>query len=115
MSAMIFVTGALLTVWLAPLVAGAFRSGLAERRRASRVLEPVAFGPSPRVRRSPRHAVLRHRGLLASFFTALVALALLPAAIGLGALGRPLIPIALAFAMPALLVTLHARRRGQDL
>jgi hypothetical protein len=53
--------------------------------------------------------------LLASFFTALVALALLPAAIGLGALGRPLIPIALAFAMPALLVTLHARRRGQDL
>jgi hypothetical protein len=114
MSATIFVTSVVLAAWLVPLLAAALRAGLPEARRRLRALEPVAFGSSQKARRSPRHAVLLHRGLLGSFFMALVALALLPAATRLGTLGLSLIPVALAFALPALLVTLHARRRGQD-
>jgi hypothetical protein len=114
MSALIFVTSVLFACAAAPSLAAALRPGLSGTRRRRRSVEPVAFGPSPRSRRSPRHAVLRHRGLLASFFTALVAVALLPATIRLRTLGLSLIPAALAFALPGLLVTLHARRRGRE-
>lgn len=99
--------------WLfVPLLAGCLRSGLPVRRRARRPLEPVSFGSSQKAHRSPRHAVLLHRGLLGAFFMALVALFLVPAAAALRGLGTAVIPAAIAFALPMLLVTLHARRRS---
>jgi len=114
MSATVFVISALLALSAAPLLGAALRSRLPRGRRPAHRLEPVVFGVSQKARRSPRHAVLLHRGLLSSFFMALVALALLPAATRLGEIGLPVIPVALAFALPSLLVTLHARRRGRD-
>ena len=49
---------------------------------------------------------------MGAVFMALVALFLVPAAAALPALGSRVIPAAIAFALPMLLVTLHARRRS---
>jgi hypothetical protein len=97
---------------LVPVVASGVRRGLPDRRRGALLLEPVCFGSSQKARRSPRHAVLLHRGLVGSFFMALVALLLVPAAASLSVLGVAAIPTAMAFVIPTLLVTLHARRRS---
>ena len=98
-----------------PLFAFAIRSRLSRPARAGldvapRRLVPVRFGYSPRSRRSPRHAVLLHRGLVGAFFMALLALCLIPAVMALPALGVQAIPAAFAFVLPTLLVTLHTRR-----
>jgi len=95
-----------------PLIAGLLRRRLPVRPDSTRALEPVSFGSSQRAHRSPRHAVLLHRGLMGAVFMALVALFLVPAAAALGTLGARVIPAAIAFALPMLLVTLHARRRS---
>lgn len=86
---------------------GRLQIGSGERRRR---LLPVHFGDSPRSRRSPRHAVLLHRGLVGAFFMALLALCLIPAVAALPALGVRAIPVAFAFVLPTLLVTLQTRR-----
>ncbi len=114
MSAIVFVASLLLLPFAVPAIARGLRAGLPEARRRPVEIEPVAFGVSQKARRSPRHAVLLYRGLMGSFFTALVALALLPATTRLGELGVGVIPVALAFALPSLLVSLHARSRGRD-
>ena len=97
---------------LVPLLAAVLRRGLPVGRRPTQPLEPVSFGSSQKARRSPRHAILQHRGLVGNFFMALVALFLFPAVASLTTLGAAAIPAAIAFVLPTLLVTIHARRRA---
>jgi hypothetical protein len=95
-----------------PLAAAIVRRGLPDALRQSVVLEPVRFGDSPRVQRSPRQPVRMHRTLLATALLALPALILL---LGVGVLrheGVAAVERALALVLPVLLVTLHARRRS---
>lgn len=108
----LFVPIALLALALLPACAGLLRRGLLPRRRPVHPLESVSFGSSQKAHRSPRHAVLLHRGLVGSMFTALVALMLIPAAASLTALGGAAVPTAIVFVLPTLLVTLHARRKS---
>lgn len=116
MSATLFILAVLIGLLVAPLAAMTLRLRLPVRahREAPAAREPINFGGSQKARRSPRHAVLLHRGLMGAVFMALVALTLVPAAVSLRTLGTRVIPIALAFALPTLLVTLHARRRSLD-
>ncbi len=107
----IFVCLMVATLALLPLAAAGLRRGLPTGQRATRLLDPVCFGSSQKSRRSPRHSILLHRGLVGAFFMALVALFLIPAAASLTALGVATIPAAIGFVLPTLLVTLHARRR----
>ena len=101
MSAMLFLMAVLAGLFFVPALAALVRSQVPVRPSASLVVQAITFGTSQKARRSPRHAVLLHRGLMGSFFMALVALLIVPAA-------------ALAIALPTLLVTLHARRRSSD-
>ena len=114
MSAMLFLMAVLAGLFFVPALAALVRSQVPVRRGASPAVEAITFGTSQKARRSPRHAVLLHRGLMGSFFMALVALSIVPAAVSLSALGTAAIPAALAFALPTLLVTLHARRRSSN-
>lgn len=116
MPATIFLGVILVSLLVVPTLAWILRACLPDRAPVSscRAIEPIAFGVSQKARRSPRHAVLLHRGLMGSFFMAIVALALVPAATALGDLGPRMIPAALAFALPTLVVSLHARRRSLD-
>lgn len=114
MSAIVFITSLLLLSASLPALASVLRTRLPAARRHPVELEPVEFGVTQKARRSPRHAVLLHRGLMASFFTALVALLLLPASARLADVGVGLIPIALAVALPSMWVSLHARSRSRD-
>jgi len=109
---LLFVSLTVAAALFVPLCAWGFRKGLPVRRDPARRLEQISFGSSQRGRPSPRHAILLHRGLIGAFFMALVALFLVPAAAALSTLGIAAIPVALAFVLPTLLVTLHARRRG---
>jgi hypothetical protein len=97
-----------------PMLAAGVRSRLRAGRssRRNQVLAPARYGFSPRSRRSPRHAVLLHRGLVGAVFMALLALFLIPAASSLSELGVSVIPVAFTFVLPTLLVTLHTRRRS---
>lgn len=95
-----------------PVAAAIARRGLSAAARGRLTVEPIAFGHSPRVQRSPRQPVRLHRTLLATAFLALPALVLL---LGVSALRRDGIAAlegALALVLPILLVTLHARRRS---
>ena len=114
MSAMLFLMAVLAGLFFVPALAALVRSQIPVRPGASPVVEAITFGTSQKARRSPRHAVLLHRGLIGSFFMALVALSVVPVAASLSALGAAAIPAALAIALPTLLVTLHARRRSSD-
>ena len=114
MSAMLFLMAVLAGLFFVPALAALVRSQIPVRPGASPVVEAIIFGTSQKARRSPRHAVLLHRGLIGSFFMALVALSVVPVAASLSALGAAAIPVALAIALPTLLVTLHARRRSSD-
>ncbi len=113
MSAALFVLIVLAGLVLVPSLSGVVRRGLPLRRRASRRLEAVEFGLSQKSRRSPRHAVLLHRGLMGMFFMALLALTAIPAALALSDLGVRAVSAMLAFVLPTLFVTLHARRRSR--
>jgi hypothetical protein len=95
-----------------PLLASVIRRIVPNRRMGARAVEPMSFGDSQKSRRSPRHAVLLHRGLVGAFFMALLALLLVPAVASLSDLGPAAIPAAIAFVLPTLLVTIHARRRS---
>jgi hypothetical protein len=114
MSATLFFLAVLIGLLLVPLLAMLLRRSLPVRPGREVTVEPIVFGGSQKARRSPRHAVLLHRGLMGSLFMALIALSLVPAAAALRELGTALVPAALAFALPTLLVTLHARRRSRD-
>ena len=116
MSATLFILAVLTGLLMAPLAAMTLRLRLPARphRENPAAREPIVFGGSQKARRSPRHAVLLHRGLMGSVFMALIALSLVPAAASLRELGTSVIPTALAFVLPTLLVTLHARRRSLD-
>ncbi len=97
-----------------PVAAWLVRRGLPAEARRPVVVEPIAFGHSPRAQRSPRQPVRMHRTLLATAFLALPALVLL---LGAGSLHRAGIEAAegaLALVLPSLLVTLHARRRSSS-
>jgi len=83
-------------------------------RRARIPLEPLAFGISPRVRRSPRHAVALHRPLITSVFVLALGLLLIPFAAAIRSVGVEGLLVAILFAGPALLVALHAKTRGRD-
>jgi hypothetical protein len=96
-----------------PLAAALIRRGLPARARAKRAVAPMSFGSSQKVSRSPRHAVLLHRSLIVTLFIALVVFLLIPGVLAIRALGVSAIQTGLALVLPTLLVTLHARRRGQ--
>lgn len=95
-----------------PLLASWVRRGLPAARRDPIPLEPARFGVSPKLRRSPRHAVLHHRTLLTTFFTSLLALLMIPCVTALRALGVSGLEVAVGFVLPTLLVGLHTRRRS---
>jgi hypothetical protein len=107
----LFVVLSLGAAMFVPLLAWSIRRSLPVRRSDIGRLAGLSFGSSQKGRRSPRHAILLHRGLIGAFFMALVALFVVPAAASLSTLGVTAIPTALAFVLPTLLVTLHARRR----
>ncbi|MCP4905184.1 MAG: hypothetical protein GY910_09400 [bacterium] len=107
----LFVGLTVVAVTLVPCLAATLRRALPVRPRETRPLEPASFGHSQKARRSPRHAILLHRGLVGALFVALAALFLIPAAAALSAIGVAAIPSAMAFVLPTLLVTLHARHR----
>jgi len=114
MPATLFLLMALIGLLFVPLAAMLLRRRLPARPGREAIVEPIVFGGSQKARRSPRHAVLLHRGLMGSLFMALIALSLVPAAAALRELGTALIPAAMAFVLPTLLVTLHARQRSVD-
>jgi hypothetical protein len=97
-----------------PAVAAVVRRGLPDRRRARRTVEPIAFGHSPLAQRSPRQPVRHHRTLLATALLALPALLLLVGVEAIRGEGVSAVRSALALLLPALLVTLHARRRSAN-
>ena len=114
----------LATGWLLLLFivgsASAFPGVLAAilRRRQSRdsrletPLEPVAFGHSPRALRAPRHAISSHRSLMTSVCVIGLGLVLITYAAASRLLGSGGLVAAILFALPTLLVALHARRRA---
>jgi hypothetical protein len=95
-----------------PLLARLIGRALPEPHRARRILPPVSFGDSQKTRRSPRHAVLLHRVLLATLVTCVLALLLIPGVTALTHIGVAGLQVALALVLPGLFVMLHARRRG---
>ena len=96
---------------LIPLIAWGLRLGTPERRRRPRPIPALRFGDSPRERRSPRHAVAFHRTLLGSSLMVGITLVLIPFAAALPRLDRDGLLVAVAFVVPSLIVSLHARRR----
>lgn len=96
-----------------PLLAALVRRGLPARLRARPPSPPMTFGRSQKVSRSPRHAVLLHRSLIVCLFIALCVFLLVPGVLSIRVLGVSTIRVGLALVLPTLLVTLHARRRGQ--
>ena len=113
MPASLFLLTALGLLAAVPLAAALLRRALPARRAVTVPVEEVAFGVSQKARRSPRHAVLLHRGLLGAFFVAIVALVLVPAAVALRALSVEVIPASLWLVLPTLLVVIHAGRGGR--
>lgn len=88
------------------------RRSLPPAPRLDAVLEPLAFGVSPRVRRAPRHAVSLHRALMTNGLVIGLGLVwLLFAATG-RELGVGGLVTAVLFGAPTVLVALHARRRS---
>ncbi|MEM9175718.1 MAG: hypothetical protein AAGC67_10825 [Myxococcota bacterium] len=113
MPASLFLLIALALLAAVPLAAAGLRRALPAERGATVPVDEVEFGVSQKARRSPRHAVLLHRGLLGAFFMALVALALVPAAVALRSLGIGVFQTALWLVLPTLLVVVHAGRGGR--
>jgi hypothetical protein len=95
-----------------PLLAAILRRRLPRSPRDAEPLEPVAFGRSPKSRRSPRHAVSLHRTLMTTGFLAVLSLVVLTGVAALGSLGAAGFQIAIGLALPTLLVALHARQRS---
>jgi len=109
-----FVALVLASSALVPLIARGLRQGIPESRRSARVVPPLRFGESPRERRSPRHAVAFHRTLVRSSLMVGIALVLIAFAAALPRLDREGLFVAIAFVVPSLIVSLHARRRDLD-
>lgn len=109
---LVFVLLLVVSVGALPLVALGLRRLLPRTRRDPRPIEAVRFGVSQQTRRSPRHAILLHRSLLATAFIVLIGIFLVPCIVALRALGVEGLQVAIALVLPTLLVTLHARRRS---
>lgn len=114
MSASLFLLVVLAMLAAMPLLAASLRRSLPARHSAPVPVEEVEFGVSQKTRRSPRHAVLLHRGLLSAYFMGVVALALVPGALALRAMGVGVVQTALWLVLPTLLVTLHAGRGARE-
>lgn len=97
-----------------PFIAWLLRRWLPDRERASIPLEPVAFGFSQKVRRSPRQPVLQHRTLMAAAFIGLLGLLVLPVLPVLEVLGVGAVQVTMAVVLPTLVVALHARQRDAN-
>jgi hypothetical protein len=95
-----------------PMLAWILRRRLPASRRDPIPLDPVAFGTSPKIGRSPRHAVIQHRTLMLAVFIALLAMILLPGIAMLRSLGVTGLQAMIALVLPTLLVALHARPRN---
>ena len=93
-----------------PLAAALLRRRIPARRSAPRPIPPIRLGQSPRVRRSPRHAVARHRSFLTSTFVTGIGLVLLVFVAALQVLDPSGLLVAIAFVVPTLVVSLHSRR-----
>ena len=96
-----------------PLAAALLRRALPARRIVAQPVDEIVFGVSQKARRSPRHAVLLHRGLLGAFFMSLVALVLVPGGVALRRLGVDVIQAGLWLVLPMLVVVIHAGRGGR--
>ena len=110
---LVFVLGLAGAAALVPLGAALLRRALPRARRAPLVVEPVAFGGSPRAQRSPRQAIRLHRSVLTSTFMAALAVGALALVLAIDALGAIGAGTALVFVGPTLLVALHGRRRSE--
>lgn len=109
---LVFVALFAIAVSAIPLVVWLVRCRLPQARRESISLEAVRFGASERARRSPRHAVLQHRSLIAALLLAVLVIFLLPGIVAMRALGVAGLQVAVAFVLPTFLVMLHARQRS---
>lgn len=95
-----------------PLGAWVLRRRLPPAQRDSIPLDPVVFGVSQKIRRSPRHAVLQHRTLMMTASIAVLTLFLLPGILAIRELGVSGLQVAISLVLPTLLVALHARQRN---
>ena len=109
---LVFVTLVVASAAAIPCLAWVVRRQLPLARRVPIPLEPIVFGFSPKARRSPRHAVLQHRSLMATAFIAVLALFLLPGIAAVRGLGVVGLQAAIGLVLPTLLVVLHARQRN---
>ena len=96
---------------LGPLAAVLLRRRIPERRSRPRQIPPIRLGQSRRARRSPRHAVARHRSFLTSTFVTSIGLVLLAFVAARQVLDLAGLLIAIVFVVPTLVVSLHSRRR----
>jgi hypothetical protein len=96
---------------IVPLFAALLRRRIQAKRSAPRSIPPLGLGQSPRARRSPRHAVERHRSFLTSTYVTSIGLVLLTFVAALQVLDLSGLLIAIAFVVPTLVVSLHSRRR----
>ena len=74
-------------------------------------LEPVTFGDSQKVRRSPRHAVRLHRTLVTTVLVCALAILILPGVLVLRTLGISGLQVAIGLVLPTFVVALYSRRR----
>ena len=108
---LLLVAGGLAGAMALPLLGVLARRALPRDRRAPIEIEPIRFGRSLRVRRTPRHAIRSHRSLLAAGLFVIPAMLVLPWAAALRDLGIAGLQQGIALAVPTLLVMLHGRRR----
>ncbi len=96
---------------IGPLAAALLRRRIPKQRSAPRAIPPIRLGQSPRARRSPRHAVARHRSFLTSTFVTGIGLVLLVFVAASQVLDLSGLLVAIAFVVPTLVVSLHSSRR----
>lgn len=118
---LLLVAGALISAGLLPMLASALRRRLPERRldnevfpfalRPRRSLPSPVLGLSLQTRRALRQAVGAHRTFLAAGVLSAIGLVLLTLMPALRRIGESGLLVALAFALPTLIVAWHGRRR----
>ncbi|MEO2106951.1 MAG: hypothetical protein ABGZ36_15055, partial [Actinomycetota bacterium] len=85
-----------------PVIAWLIRRWLPVAGRRPLELEPVSFGTSPKSRRSPRHAILQHRTLMATALICVLAILILPGISAIQSLGLPALQVSIGSPGPPL-------------
>ncbi len=108
---LVFVVLAGLATAALPGLAALLRRRLPARPGTRVALEPVTFGDSQKLRRSPRHAVRLHRTLVTSVLVCALAILILPGILVLRTLGISGLQVAIGLVLPTFVVALYSRRR----